>query len=64
MDVLEISNNKKLKKKLTSLCKSLSNFQEKYIWMSCSVVKLQATILLVNKLLHMYISRIMPIFSE
>ena len=39
--VLEIS---KKKRKLASLGKNLGNFIEKYIWMSSSVVKLQANL--------------------
>ena len=40
--VLEIS--KKKKRKLAGLGTNLGNFLEKYIWMSSSVVKLQASL--------------------
>ena len=45
--VLEMSKKekkKKLERKLASLGKNLGNFQEKYIWMSSFVVKLQASL--------------------
>ena len=46
--VLEVS--KKKKKKKASAGKNLGNFLEKYIWMSFSVVELQATLQLYQQM--------------